>query len=72
MDTRLAKYPATPAGVKRGLKRAKLTQARAASETFQSPALVSLVLNKKVVSQPCLNKLADLIARTLAEKERVA
>jgi len=55
-------YPATITGVKRGLKAIGYSQNRGAKETDQSAALVSMVLAKKVKSQPCLNKLAALIA----------
>jgi len=55
-------YVATPASVKRGLRRIQYTQLRAARATEQSPALVSMVLSGKVKSQPCLDKLASLIA----------
>ena len=59
-------YPATPSGVKRGLKAIRYSQNRAARETGQSPALVSMVLNRKTLSQPCLDKLAALIAQAQA------
>jgi hypothetical protein len=59
-------YHATIPGVKRGLKAIGYTQSRGALETGQSPALVSMVLAKKVKSQPCLDKLAALIANAQA------
>jgi hypothetical protein len=70
METRSAKYPATPSGVKRGLKSAKLSQRRAALATDQSPSLVCMVLKGDVKSQPCLDKIAALINKTLVERER--
>ena len=60
-------YPATVTGVKRGLRVIGYTQMRAAEETEQSPALVSMTLTRKAKSQPCLDKLANLIALRLAE-----
>lgn len=56
-------YPATPAGVKRGLRAIGYSQRRAAFATGQSTALVSMVLARKMKSQPCLDKLAALITR---------
>lgn len=53
-----AKYPATVLGVKRGLKALKRSQRQGARATGRSVALVSLVLSKKVTSQPCLDDLA--------------
>jgi hypothetical protein len=70
METRLVEYAATTSGVKRGLRAAGLSQRRAALATSQSPALVSMVLAKKAKSQPCLDKLAALIARTMAAREQ--
>jgi len=58
-------YPATRTGVKRGLRARKVSQNRAAIETAQSPALVSMVLSGKARSQPCLDKLAAFINRGL-------
>jgi hypothetical protein len=58
-------YPATVAGVKRGLKAIGYSQGRAADETDQSRSLVCMVLSKTAKSQPCLDKLAALIARGL-------
>ena len=55
-------YVATPAGVKRGLKRIGYTQLAAARAIGQSPALVSMVLRGKVKSQRCLDKLDGLIS----------
>lgn len=51
----------TAGQVKRGLRRIGYSQARAARETEQSQALVSMVLNCQMKSQPCLAKLAALI-----------
>lgn len=59
-------YPATIAGVKRGLRALACSQNRAALDTEQSPALVSMVLSKKARSQPCLDRLAAYINRQLA------
>jgi hypothetical protein len=56
-------YPATVSEVKRGLKAIGYSQRRAAMATAQSTALVSMVLAKKVKSQPCLDRLAGLIAK---------
>lgn len=70
MDTRSVEYAATVPGVKRGLKAARLSQRKAALATDQSPALVSMVLSKNATSQPCLDKLAALIKKTLVERER--
>lgn len=68
MKYRLAMKPSTEYAptvrqVKRGLQSISYTQDRAARETGQSAALVSMVLAKKVKSRPCLEKLAALIAR---------
>jgi hypothetical protein len=63
-------YPATVPGVKRGLKAIGYSQKRGAEETDQSPALVSMVLAKKAKSQPCLDRLAALIASKVMEQER--
>ncbi len=57
-----AKYPATRTGVKRGLRVLRISQALGAKAIGKSEALVSLVLAGKVVSQPCLDKLAAYIA----------
>lgn len=65
-------YPATIAGVKRGLRAIGCSQNRAAVETRQSPALVSMVLSKKAKSDPCLKKLAGYINAKLAELETAA
>jgi len=54
-------YKATIAQVKRGLQRIRSSQNRAALATNQSAALVSMVLSRKVKSQPCLDKLAAFI-----------
>jgi len=59
-------YPATRSGVKRGLRALDCSQNRAALDTEQSPALVSMVLSKKAKSQPCLDKLAAYINRQIA------
>lgn len=64
---RSVEYPATIIGVKRGLRAIGYTQDRSAKETVQSPALVSMVLAKKAKSQPCLDKLAALIAERIAQ-----
>jgi hypothetical protein len=63
---RSVEYPATIPGVKRGLKAISYSQGRGADETAQSRALVSMVLNRKAKSQPCLDKLAALINRVVA------
>lgn len=39
----------------------RASQNRAAQATGQSPALVSMVLNRRIKSQPCLDKLAAFI-----------
>lgn len=65
-------YSATVPGVKRGLKRIGASQNRGASATGQSPALVSMVLNRKMKSQPCLDKLAAFIADELVALEQKA
>jgi hypothetical protein len=66
-------YPKTPAGIKTGLRAIGYSQYRAARETEQSPALVSMVLAKKAKSRPCLQKLAALIAAKLKEApERIS
>jgi hypothetical protein len=54
-------YPATVAGVKRGLKAKACSQGRAADDTGQSRSLVSMVLSRKATSQPCLDKLAAFV-----------
>ena len=59
---RSGESPTTPAGIKRALRAAGYSQRRAALETGQSPALVSMVLARKVKSRPCLDKLAAIIA----------
>ena len=59
-------YPATIPGVKRGLRALECSQNRAAIDTGQSPALVSMVLGKKAKSQPCLDKLAAYINGRIA------
>ena len=59
-------YVPTRSSVKRGLRSIGYTQRRAARETEQSPALVSMVLAGKAKSEPCLLKLAELIARITA------
>lgn len=55
-------YRPTPFQVKRALRALKITQTEAARATRQSNALVSMVLNRKALSQPCLEKLAAFIA----------
>jgi hypothetical protein len=70
--TRSTEYAPTVAAVKRGLRAIGYTQDRAARETEQSPALVSMVLNRKVKSKPCLQKLAGLIKAKSAEPEPAA
>ena len=64
---RSPEYPPTVAGVKRGLKAVNYSQRRAALETDQSPSLVSMVLNRQMKSQPCLNRLHALITSKLEE-----
>ena len=59
-------YPPTRSGVKRGLRAIKCSQNRAAAATGQSPAIVSMVLNGKAKSQPCLAKLAAYINSQIA------
>lgn len=54
-------YDATVPGVKRGLKAKRCSQRRAALGTGQSVALVSMVLARKMKSQPCLDKLAGYV-----------
>jgi hypothetical protein len=61
MAKRSTEYRATIAQVKRGLQRIGSSQNRAARATAQSAALVSMVLSRKVKSQPCLDKLAAFI-----------
>lgn len=56
-------YVATPAGVKRGLRRIGYTQLAAARAIGQSASLVSMVLRGRVKSQRCLDKLTELIGR---------
>jgi len=65
----LAEYPATIPGVKRGLKDIGYSQRRAAIATGQSTALVSMVLSRKIKSQPCLDKLSTLINLVCAKPE---
>ena len=60
---------ATPAQMRRGLRRIGMTQLAAARAIGQSPALVSMVLRSKVKSQRCLDKLAALIRATQAAQE---
>lgn len=64
-------YPKTVPGIKRGLRAIGYSQSRAATETDQSPALVSMVLAKKARSQPCLDRLYELIAKTLQGSKKV-
>jgi transcriptional regulator with XRE-family HTH domain len=47
--------------IRRELQRLGVSQARAAKATGQSPALVSMVLRGKIKSQPCLDRLRNLI-----------
>lgn len=65
-------YPATVPGVKRGLKAIGYSQGRAADQTEQSRALVSMVLNRKAKSQPCLDRLAGLINDVVASERKSA
>jgi transcriptional regulator with XRE-family HTH domain len=55
----------TPTHIKAALLALGITQSRAARRTQQSPALVSMVLNGRVRSAPCLRRLRRLIAREL-------
>lgn len=56
----LAKYPATVAGVKRGLRQLRRSQNQAAAAVGKSPGLVSQVLGPSHMtkSQPLLDALA--------------
>lgn len=70
--TRSTEYVATPAGVKRSLKRIGYTQLAASRAIGQSPALVSMVLRGKVKSQRCLDKLDALIRQTQGNGDAAA
>jgi transcriptional regulator with XRE-family HTH domain len=61
-----------PARIKAALLALGITQARAARRTRQSPALVSMVLNGRVRSAPCLRRLRRLIARELRRTVRAS
>ena len=55
--------PPTPGAVKRELIRLKISQREAARLIGLSPAMVSMVLNRRAESSPCLRALARLIQR---------
>lgn len=58
---RSTEYHLTPGAVKRQLARLKLSQREAARLTGLNPAMVSMVLNRRARSMPCLKKLTALI-----------
>lgn len=56
----------SPAKVKHGLRKVRLSQAEGARRIGKSEAMVSMVLNKKAKSQPILDALGKLIRDRLA------
>ena len=52
-------------GVKRGLRRLRISQRAAARLIGKSQGLVSQVLSRDAISQPCLDALAAVIAERL-------
>jgi len=59
-------YQPTRQQVKRALARAGISMRRAALDTSQSAALISMVLAGKVTSRPCLDRLTALLIRKQA------
>jgi hypothetical protein len=68
--THSVEYPKTPGHIKRRLRALRVTQSQAALAIGKSPAMVSMVLNRKAKSQPILDQLGAFIVRKGARRPR--